>query len=156
MAHATPDLEHLKLLAFDTEDLAILSAHLQDAVVRTGDLAYLPERQRFALIARRFDWEAEGAEPRRRLTGLHFDRVLRCRTKGIDRAREDEPLSLLAVTFAAPDAPSGTASLVFAGGASIELELECLEACFQDLGPVWSAKHRPAHDLDSTRGVERT
>lgn len=150
MQHASADLQHLKLIAFDSEDLKVLSAHLQDAVVRVGDLAYLPEDSRFALLARRFDWEWEGSEPRRRLTGLHFERVLRCRTRGFDRADPDASLNLLAVTFESPEGPSGTATLVFAGGCEVELELECLEARMKDLGPVWACSGRPAHDLERT------
>lgn len=141
--------EHLKLAAFDAEDLAVLSAHLQDAIVRTGDLAYVPEHSRFALVARRFDWGSFGGEPRRCLTGLHFDRVLRAQTRNIDRSRPDEPLSLLAITFDSPEAPSGAATLVFAGGASVRLELECIEAWLKDLGPAWPCMKAPAHDVES-------
>ncbi|MBM0207061.1 DUF2948 family protein [Micromonospora sp. STR1s_5] len=68
-------MEPLKLAAFDADDLAIVSAHLQDAVIRVGDVTYLPEQRRFALVGRRFDWEARDGEPRRRLTGCHFERV---------------------------------------------------------------------------------
>ena len=139
------DIEHLKLVALDADDLAVMSAHLQDAVVRVGDLAYLPDRSRFALVARRFDWDSPGDEPRRRLTGLHFDRVLRCRTRDIDRGRTEEALNLLAVTFTAGEAPSGSVELVFAGGGTIQLELECIEAGMKDLGPVWACTERPAH-----------
>lgn len=139
-------MEPLKLACFDSDDLAVVSAHLQDAIVRVGDLLYLPERTRFGLLSRRFDWEA--GEPRRRLTGLYFEHVIRVRTRGIDRARPDDVLNLLAVTFAAADAPSGTATLVFAGGASIQLDVECVEACMNDLGPIWAAPRRPAHDLE--------
>ncbi len=51
----------LKIAALDPEDLAILSAHLQDAEVKIGDMAYLPKAQRFALVASRFDWFGAGA-----------------------------------------------------------------------------------------------
>ncbi|MDB5590832.1 DUF2948 family protein [Enterovirga sp.] len=147
---STNDVEHLKLVALDQDDLAIISAHLQDAVVRPRDLAYLPEDRRFALVARRFDWTCGEAEPRRRLAGLHFERVTRCRSKGVDRDRADAPLSLLAVTFEVRDAPSGVATLCFSGGASIELELECIEVQMKDLGPVWATAKRPSHALENT------
>lgn len=151
MPHASAaDLQHLKLIAFDADDLKVLSAHLQDAVVRAGDLAYLPDERRFALLARRFDWESEGSEPRRRLTGLHFERVLHCRTRGINRADPDAALNLLAVVFEAPEGPSGVATLVFAGGSAVELELECLEVRMKDLGPVWACTGRPVHDIERT------
>jgi hypothetical protein len=141
-------MELLKLVAFDADDLAVLSAHVQDAIVKTGDLAFLCNQNRFALVARRFEWEGSGAEPRRRLCGLHFERVMACRTRNIDRNRPDEPLELLAITFEPDDAPGGMATLVFAGDKAIQLKLECLEAQLKDLGPVWAAKERPAHDVE--------
>ena len=142
-------MEPLKLACFDADDLAIVSAHLQDALVRVGDLAYMPDRSRFALVTKRFDWEAKPKDPRRRLTGLHVDRVLGVRTRGIDRARQDDMLSLLAATFEPGDAPSGTVTLVFAGGACIQLDVECVEVCMSDLGPIWAAGRRPVHDVES-------
>lgn len=147
MAPSPTDPEHLKLVALDADDLPVLSAHLQDAVVKVGDLAYLPAESRFALLVRRFDWASGEAEPRRCLSGICFNRVTRCRIRGIDRSDPDGALSLLAVTFENRDAPSGAATLVFAGGGAIELELECVEAQLTDLGPVWSAKGSPRHDL---------
>ena len=144
-------MELLKLAALDEDDLAIVSAHLQDAIVRVGDLAYLPGERRFAFAARRFDWEAGPSDPpRRRLTGVHFERVLAARTRGIDRSNPDAVLSLLAITFEARDEPSGTATLVFAEGGAIQLELECIETQMKDLGPIWEAEARPRHDIDLT------
>ena len=141
-------MELLKLVALDPDDLAVVSAHLQDAVLKTGDLAYLPRERRFALVARRFDWEtAPGEAPRRRLTGLHFERVLAARTRGLERADPDAVLNLLAVTFEPGAAPSGTVTLVFAGGGAVALEVECVEAQMRDLGAAWRASGRPAHDL---------
>ena len=145
-------MDPLKLVALDPDDLAIVSAHLQDAIVRVGDLAFLPGERRFALVARRFDWEATPDEPpRRRLTGLHFERVLAARTRGIDRGNTDAVLNLLAITFEETDSPSGTATLVFSEGAAIQLELECIETQMKDLGPVWEAEGRPVHDIEATR-----
>jgi hypothetical protein len=139
-------MELLKLVAFDQEDLAVLSAHLQDAVVKTGDLTFLADQHRFALVARRFEWEAPVAEPRRRLCGMHFERVIRVRTRNLDREQPDEVLNLLAVTFEPGEAPSGLLTLVFAGDKAVQLDLECLEAQMKDLGPVWAAGDRPSHE----------
>jgi hypothetical protein len=144
-------MDPLKLVALDPDDLAIVSAHLQDAIVRIDDLAFLPGERRFALVARRFDWEAGPTEPpRRRLTGLHFERVLAARTRGIDRGNIDAVLNLLAITFEETDTPSGTATLIFSEGAAIQLDLECIETQMKDLGPVWEAEGRPVHDIEAT------
>ena len=143
-------MELLRLVALDQEDLAVISTHLQDAIIRVGDLALLPHERRFALLARRFDWECSNDEPpRRRLTGLHFERVLHCRTRDIDRSNPDAALNLLAITFAETDSPSGTVTLVFSEGGAIQLDVECIETQMKDLGPVWEAESRPTHaDLE--------
>jgi hypothetical protein len=140
-------MDLLRLVALDPEDLAIISAHLQDSAVRVGDLAYLPHERRFAFVARRFDWECSLEEPpRRRLTGLHFERVSRVRCRGVDRSQPDKILNLLGVTFDETDAPSGTATLIFEEGEAIQLDIECIEAQMKDLGPVWPCDKRPCHD----------
>ena len=45
----------LKLMALDEDDLAVVSAHLQDALAPTRDMAWLPKEKRFALLVSRFD-----------------------------------------------------------------------------------------------------
>jgi hypothetical protein len=69
------------------------------------------------------------------------------RTRGIYRANPDAVLNLLAITFEERDAPSGTATLIFADGGAIQVDLECVEMQMKDLGPIWEAEGRPAHDL---------
>lgn len=137
-------MELLRLAALDAEDLTVISAHLQDAILRPGDATYVAGERRFLLALRRFDW-SPGAPPQRRLAGLHFERVLAARTRGLDRDGA-VPLSLLALTFEPTEAPSGRVTLVFSGGAAIRLEVECLEVRMKDLGPVWEAAARPGHD----------
>ena len=143
-------MELLRLAALDAEDLGVVSAHLQDAILRAGDVAWLASEGRFALVARRFDrGGAPGEGPRRRLVGVHFERVLGVKARGLPRGPDpDAVLSLLAVTFEPTEAPSGTATLVFAGGGAIRLDLECIEVRMKDLGPVWAAEARPDHEAD--------
>ncbi|MCC3247179.1 DUF2948 family protein [Methylocystis sp. WRRC1] len=148
---ATPqkDAPSLRLHALDSEDLSLLSAHVQDALVRVGDIAYLPGKRRFALVGSRFDWaaELEGRLERCR-SGLHFEGVQRVRCQNVARDRPDAILSLLAVTFEpGPEAPSGVIHLIFAGGACICLDVECVEAQLCDVGPRWKVAARPTHDL---------
>lgn len=135
-------MESLKLAAFDQEDLAILSTHLQGALLTVGDLAYLPRDKRFALIAARIptSWassEAAGrGEPccQRRQTGVHFERVLKVATRGIDRTRPQDPLEIIALAFAAGDRPAGRVTILLAHDRDIRLDVECLEAACSDLG----------------------
>jgi hypothetical protein len=147
---STPPLPGLKLRALDAQDLALVSAHLQDALARVCDLVYLPNKRRFALIASRFDWpaEAEGRLERVR-AGLHFEGVLRARCRHVARDRPEAVLSLLAIVFEPGQAPpAGSIRLIFAGGADILLDVEYLEAQLTDLGPRWKVLSRPAHNLD--------
>jgi hypothetical protein len=138
--------EPLKLIALDAEDLAIISAHLQDAVLQVGDVAYLPAENRFALAARRFDWEGtERGQKRRRLAALHFERVIKVRSVKIDPKLSGAVLNLLAITFAGCEDPAGEITLHFSDGAAIRLEVECIEAQMKDLGPVWEAVATPGH-----------
>lgn len=144
----------LKLLAMDAEDLACLSAHLQDALVRVGDLAFLPDKRRFAFIGSRFDWSAQADGRRERCcTGVHFEGVRRVRHQRVARDRPDAILELLALTFEpAAEPPGGLVRLIFAGGAAILLDVECVEARLSDLGPRWGVKGCPSHELDESGG----
>jgi len=137
----------LKLAALDVEDLAVISAHMQDAVLLVGDLHYDAKRRKFLLLANRFAWDAAEA-PQRRRTGLHFDRVLAVKTLNLQQHDKDEVLSLLSVSFAETDAPSGEVLLTFSGGCTVRLIVECLECQMADLGPAWAAQGVPSHPLD--------
>jgi Protein of unknown function (DUF2948) len=139
----------LKLVALDPQDLSIVSAHVQDAVMKVGDLEFLPRNKRFVMSMNRFAWEAVSRRLRkkgeRRQSVLHFDRVLGVKIAGIDRNKPAEVLSLLAVRFDPADAPAGTVELNFSGGATIRLDVECVEARLADLGGAWEASSLPTH-----------
>lgn len=140
-------MDLLKLVALDPEDLAVVSAHLQDAMIRVGDIAYLPNERRFAILAHRYDWEAE--KPQRRLAGLHFEHVRAVRVRGIDQSDKEAARELLALSFVpAAEAPSGTVTLIFADDGIIQVEVECVEMQMKDLGPVWSAEEKPSPEKE--------
>jgi hypothetical protein len=135
----------LKLVAFDEDDLAVISTHLQDAEVKRADMLYLPRERRFVLVGARFDWcAAQGGTLRRREVGLHFERVLSVKRARFDQTSE-EPATLVAVRFEPANPPAGLITLSFRDGAAIRLEVECLEAAMKDLGPEWSCEAAPAH-----------
>lgn len=143
----------LRLVALDTEDLAILSAHVQDAVLRLGDINWLPREGHFVLAVNRFAWEiaAEGTwrkrDYQRRRSALHLARVEKVQSVGIDRGAKEAVLNLLAIRFEPRNPPSGDVVLDFAGGAAIRLAVEVLEVQLTDLGPAWSTPHAPRHVL---------
>lgn len=157
----TSTTNDLKLIALDAEDLAVLSAHLQDAVLRVADLAFLKTEKRFALIVNRFDWSdgGNGAKPRasrgehtRRRAGLRFERVLGAATTGFDPKAKDAVLNMLAIGFEPREEPEGHITLLFSGGAAIRLHVECIEAELRDLGAAWRTRAKPSHPGDDTVG----
>lgn len=143
----------LKLLALDGEDLAIVSAHMQDAVFKVGDMDYAPRSTQFSLAANRFDWEHSedrNASYTRHRAALVFKRVLAVRTQGIDRRRRDEVLSLLAIRFDQKgEGPDGTIELTLSGKATVALDVECIEVQLADIGGTWGTSSKPQHPDDA-------
>ena len=145
----------LKLIAMDADDLSIISAHLQDAVLKVSDVAYLPREKRFAALINRFDWVGALKDGKngtddlaRRQSALRFERVLSAQVNGIDLNSKGTVLSLLAIGFEPDEEPEGDIILLFAGGGAIKLRVECIEAEMRDLGPVWQAAGKPQHPDD--------
>jgi hypothetical protein len=142
----------LKLIALDADDLSVISAHLQDAVLTVGDIAWLPREHRFAAIGNRFDWVAaikdgkqDPQQYERRRAALRFERVLGAQVQGIDLGRKSAVLSLLAISFEPAAPPEGHITLHFADGGAIRLHVECIEGELTDLGAAWQADSRPQH-----------
>lgn len=144
-------MDALKLIALDDQDLGIISACVQDAVMKVGSLEFLPAAKRFVMPMNRFAWEKRSsffrASNERRQSVLHFDRVLGAKLNGISRDKPDEILSLLAISFVPLSEPAGIVELIFAGEGTIMLEVECVEARLADLGSAWEAASRPSHGI---------
>ncbi len=149
------DNSGLKLIALDSEDLAVVSAHLQDAVINVAEMAYLKAERRFAAIANRFDWSEALAGTRsrrrpylRRRTGLRFEQVLGAQLSNIDLTDKKQMLNVLAIRFEPTVAPEGHVIISCAGGAAIRLHVECLEVEMKDLGAAWATRSKPQHPDD--------
>ena len=97
----------LSLAAFDTEDLAVISAHLQDARLTLSDVIYLRKRMRFVMVFHRKCREAPPDIDGRCHSGLHFERVLSASHIGFDLSQKERVLDLLAITFEPTTAPAG-------------------------------------------------
>ena len=141
------------LAAADAEDLQVISAKLQDALARVGDLVWLPQSRRFAALFNRFKWETADARKNDNLrvrSGLHFDGVISAKSVKIMRGNPDAVLSLLAIQFLPKggEDPGGTVVLVFAGGGAIKLDVEYIDAGLSDVSGEWAALARPSHPLE--------
>jgi hypothetical protein len=145
-------MDPLKLVALDADDIAVVSTHLQDSVVKAADIHWRPSENRVVVGLNRFDWEAangSGREFRRRRAALRFDRVLACKCRNLDAVQKDQVLNLLAVEFDAKDQPAGVVTLIFSGGGALRLEVECLEVELADLGPCWATDCCPEHTVEA-------
>jgi hypothetical protein len=140
----------LKLIALDTEDLEIVSAHAQDAVIRTADMGYAKGDKRFALLMNRFDWASDKPRSKgvRKRSALYFSGVTHAAFAGFDPAAPEGVVELLAIVFQPTDAPAGIVELRLAGGGTIRLSVDYLEARLADLGAAWAAAAKPKHVLD--------
>jgi len=156
----------LKLRARDPQDMDVVAALLQDALVPLADMTFLEKENRFVLVANRFRWHGDpaldhrSAEPEvlpegedaafdddsqppfeRVNSGLCFDRVERVRFRGLQPGGKDEILSLLTIT-SQPDA----ITLIFAGDAAVRLEVKAISCHLEDIGQPWPTRWRPQHE----------
>src|SRR6185437_1155391 len=138
--------DRLKLRAIDEEDLAVISAILQDALVAVGDMDFLAEESRFVLVANRFCWEAKPLDKvhyERTLAGLAFSEVSAVRLRGFDRHDPDRLLQILAL-----HRDGDAIVLDFSSGASLRLEAAQILCRMEDFGEAWPTPWRPRHPLD--------
>ena len=147
---ADEERQPLKLRAEDPDDLAVISACLQDALVVVGDFAFAPDERRFIFVANRFCWEcgprlaADEGGYERILCGMAFEDVSAVAYRGFRRGDGERILSLLAIRPQLGDG-GGTVVLEFAAGASVRLEVDRIRCRLRDLGEPWPTPWLPDH-----------
>ncbi len=139
-----------RVRAEDADDLAVVSAYLQDAVLPIAEMAYDPADRRFVLVAARFRWEkalrdsvaAEGGEPDERVhCGVRFEEVTAARVRGADlKAERGRMLNLLQIAW-----NDGHVDLICADDVTIRLDVRRLACHVEDLGEPWPTVFRPTH-----------
>jgi hypothetical protein len=152
-------MTRLRLAAADAEDLQVLSARLQDAVLKLKDVSWQPKKRRFAAVMNRLQWE-DGGKTRVR-AGLHFNGVLTVQSHKVKLGAGEAVVSLLAVTFKPNESPNelpnelqgsedpgGVIEIVLAGGGTIRLVVECIDAELVDMTGPWVARGTPDHDAE--------
>ena len=140
--------ERLRLLAQDAEDLAVVSAALQDAVAKVGDIQFDAKARTVTVAFNRFRWEAGGKRGERVRSALQLGGVMGVQARRLRRDAKGAVLELLAVTFEPGEAPGGTVRLAFAGDGDLRVEVECLDAVLADVSAAWSTPRKPSHALD--------
>jgi hypothetical protein len=135
----------LRLLAEDADDLAVMSAALQDAVARIGDIQWEPAARRFTIALNRFRWEAADGTGERVRAGLQLGGVMSVKARNLRQDAPDAVVQLLAVTFQAGEPPAGVVVFHFADGADLAARVECIDAVMADLSEPWSTPSTPEH-----------
>lgn len=128
---------HPRLIALDEDDLAVISAHVQDASVHVRDIVWRQSEKRLVVGMKRLDWDQalSGTPAARRLVAaLRFDRVLACKSRHIDMSKPDFEVELLGLEFHPGPKPGGNVLLMFSGGGALRLDVECIECELADLG----------------------
>jgi DNA-binding protein YbaB len=133
----------LRLLAQDPEDLAIISAAMQDAVAKVGEISYEAKARRLTMAFNRYRWET--GESERVRSGLQLGGVLKVQTRKIRRGARDAVLEVLAVTFEPGEAPGGTITISCAGGGDLRAVVECIDAVLADVSQPWPTPRTPTH-----------
>jgi hypothetical protein len=138
----------LKLRAEDAEDIGVIAACLQDALIPFGDMKFFPDEARFMLVANRFRWEnlsaRSGAEKYERVNcGICFDGVKAVRCRGIEQKKPGDLLEILTIV-----AEDDSLTLVFAGDAVIRFEIDRVHCRLEDFGESWPTQWRPQHPLE--------
>ncbi len=145
--------DRLKLRARDADDLQVLSACLQDAIVPIGDITWEPTARRFVMVANRFCWERvdDRSDAFDRVNcGVTFDGVNAVRLRRIERQDRGLMLNLLAIS--ASKLPSGVAiTLACADNRDIRLEADAIAVQLEDFDGPWPTVNRPSHVLDEPR-----
>ena len=143
-------VKNLKLIAKTEDDLRVISAHLQDSIVKTSDIANLKKNKIFLMQLNRFMWEdvEKGVfrKNKRIRTVVKFENILKATSKNVDQKKNHRFLDFLAIeSFKMPD-KNYEMNLIFSGDIIIKLVAEAIEVTLDDQGMPWNSKNKPKHD----------
>ena len=140
----------LRLLAEDADDLEVISAALQDAVTRIGDIQWEPKGRRLTIAFNRYRWEADDGACMRVRAAVQLGGVMGVKARNLRPDAKEAVLELLALTFEAAEAPvqapGGVITFAFADGGDLAATVECIDAALADLSAPWPAPHKPGHE----------
>ena len=143
------DFKNLKLVANSDEDLRVISAHLQDSIVHTSDIANLKKNRIFLMQLNRFMWEdvEKGVfrKNKRIRTVLKFENVISVLSKGINQKNKSRFLDFLAMENNLLTNKTYEIKIIFSGDAIIRVNTEVIDVTLDDQGAPWESKTKPKH-----------
>ena len=141
--------KNLKLIARTLEDLRVVSAHLQDAIVNIKDIANLKKNKILLLQLNRFMWEdvEKGVfrKNKRIRTILKFENVIKVKSRNIDLASRDKFFDFLTIETTQMIDNNFEMKILFAGGSILKITAEVIEVTLDDQGEAWDTKNKPKH-----------
>ena len=143
-------VQNLKLIAKTNEDLRVISAHLQDSIANTSEIANLKKNRIFLMQLNRFMWEdvEKGVfrKNKRIRTVLKFENVLKVSSKNVNQKKNDRFLDFLAIETSKMPDKNYEMNLIFAGDIILKLISEAIEVTLDDQGSPWESKSKPKHE----------
>ena len=140
---------NLKLLATSDQDLRVVAAHLQDAIVEIKDIASLKKNRIFLIQLNRFMWEdvEKGVfrKNKRIRTILKFDNVLKVNSKNMRKNGKENFLDFLAIESNQMPDKNYEMKLIFSGDLIIKIIAEVIEVTLDDQGEPWDTINKPQH-----------
>jgi hypothetical protein len=133
----------LKLLAVDQDDLAVLSAVTQDALVPVGELVFAADEKKFYAALNRFCWEDKTPPYQRTHSALCIENVERVQVRHVDLKRPGQVLDLLTIAY-----EEEWVRLSFAGYRDLRLKVDGLSCRLNDFGERWTTKSKPGHGAE--------
>ena len=141
--------KNLKLIARTVDDLRVVSAHLQDAIVNINDIANLKKNKILLLQLNRFMWEdiEKGLlrKNKRIRTILKFENVIKVKSRNINLARKDKFLDFLTIETNQMTDNNYEMKILFAGDSIVKVTAEVIEVTLDDQGEAWDTKNKPKH-----------
>lgn len=138
----------LNIGALDSEDLTVISAMVQDAVLPIGEISWQANQRRLALLINRFRWEdktnaeRQGRPVERVQSLLVFDTVLSVASQGLDRSRKDLVLSVLSITTENAENGDCFLTVTLAGDGALRIRVEAVEVHLRDVTRPYAAPSR--------------
>ena len=144
-------VKNLKLIAKTEEDIKVVSAHLQDSILSTADIANLKKNKIFLMQLNRFMWEdvEKGVfrKNKRIRTILKFENVLKVVSKNISQVQKENFLDFLAIETNKTRDNNYEMKIIFAGDSIVRIVSEVIEVTLDDQGEAWDTKNKPKHEL---------
>lgn len=138
----------LRMMAEDADDLQVIAACLQDAIIPLSGMDYDQDAGKFHLVANRFCWECspemlDGNPYYARVSaGLAIHHVVKIKQKDLNLQNRNELVNLLTIH----DGGENCIDLIFSGGVEIRLIIDKICCHLKDMDEPYPTPNKPSHE----------